>query len=69
MSPVFTLVKPDPRLGDCKRPAAYLRNALQLAANYVHGLHFMSDEVAAREGTHTITDMRDLIVAALEKME
>ncbi len=48
--------------------SAKLNNALQLAAGYVHDYPNMSDKVAAREGMQTITDMRDLITAALEQM-
>jgi hypothetical protein len=63
---VLTLEKRKPTT----EPASvYLHGAVTRAADFRHELPHMSDEVCVKEAIHTITDMRDLIVAAMEKME
>ena len=63
---VLTLEKRKP----ITEPAsAHLNNALQLAKGFTHELPHMSDEVCVKEAIGTITDMRDLIVVALEKIK
>ncbi len=63
---VLTLEKRKP----ITEPAsAYLNDALHLADRFKDRLPYTGNEACIVEAIHTITDMRDLIVAALEKMK